>query len=261
MPMNLPRNAFKHAIARGERQIGLWSTLCSNIVAEIIGDSGFDWILLDMEHSPNEVPNILSQLQALTAATATPIVRPAWNDPVLIKRLLDIGAQTLLVPFVENAEEAARAVAAVRYPHAGLRGMSALQRANRYGRISDYHATAEREICLLVQIETSAALNNLEDIVTVEGIDGIFVGPSDLAANLGHIGNPGHPDVQDAIAQALAICQEAAIPAGILAPVESQARKWLDAGYTFVAVGSDVSLLARGADALALQYKKAFEVS
>lgn len=255
MPFALAENRFKRAIAARRPQIGLWSTLCSNIVAEVIADAGFDWILIDTEHSPNEVRDVLAQLQAMALGTATPIVRPAWNDPVLIKRLLDIGAQTLLVPFVENAEEARQAVAAVRYPRQGIRGVSASHRANRFGRIRDYHSRADAEVCLLVQVETPTALEALPEIAAVEGVDGIFVGPSDLAANMGHIGNPAHPEVQEAIGRALAAATAAGKPAGILTPAEPQARRWLDAGYTFVAVGTDVGLLAGGADALAARFK------
>ncbi len=152
--MDLPRNSFKHAIAAGQLQIGLWCSLCSNIAADIVRDSGFDWLLLDTEHSPNEVPDLVGQLQAVTGGTATPIVRPAWNDIVLIKRCLDIGAQTLLVPYVQNAEEAKRAVEAVRYPPRGVRGVAVASRASRYGRVTDYLKKADSEICLLVQVET-----------------------------------------------------------------------------------------------------------
>ena len=150
--MDNTRNAFKHAIAAGKLQIGLWSSLCSNIGAEIIADSGFDWILYDSEHSPNEIPGLMSQLQAAARGTATPIVRPAWNDAVLIKRVLDIGTQSILVPFVQNAEEARRAVAAAYYPPAGIRGTAASSRASRYGRVKDYLKIANAEICVLVQV-------------------------------------------------------------------------------------------------------------
>ena len=156
--MELARNNFKKAIAEGRVQIGLWSSLCSNIGAEVLADAGFDWILLDGEHSPNDVPSTMSQMQALVGGTATPIVRPAWNDAVMIKRILDIGAQTILVPYVQNAEEAKRAVAAVRYPPAGIRGVASSTRANHYGRVNNYLKLADSEICLLVQVETRPAL-------------------------------------------------------------------------------------------------------
>lgn len=253
--MDLPRNAFKAALARGELQIGLWSSLCSPIVAEIIGYSGFDWILVDTEHSPNEPPAVLAQLQALQAGTATPIVRPAWNDPVLLKRLLDIGAQAVLVPFVQNAEEAAKAVAACRYPPAGIRGITVSGRGSRYGRMPDYLKRADAEICVLVQVETGEALSQLEAIASVDGVDGVFIGPADLSASLGHIGNPGHPEVQEAIKSAAARLTAIGKPAGILTASEADARRYIEWGYRFVAVGSDLGLLAKNADALAKTFK------
>jgi 4-hydroxy-2-oxoheptanedioate aldolase len=253
--MDLPRNAFKAALARGELQIGLWSSLCSPIVAEIIGHSGFDWILVDTEHSPNEPPAVLAQLQALQAGTATPIVRPAWNDPVLLKRLLDIGTQAVLVPFVQTAEEAAKAVAACRYPPAGIRGITVSGRGSRYGRVPDYLKRADAEICVLVQVETGEALAQLEAIASVDGVDGVFIGPADLSASLGHIGNPGHPEVQAAIKGAVERLAAVGKPAGILTPTEADARRYIEWGYRFVAVGSDLGLLTKHADALAKTFR------
>jgi 4-hydroxy-2-oxoheptanedioate aldolase len=253
--MDLPRNAFKAALARGELQIGLWSSLCSPIVAEIIGHSGFDWILVDTEHSPNEPPAVLAQLQALQAGTATPIVRPAWNDPVLLKRLLDIGTQAVLVPFVQTAEEAAKAVAACRYPPAGIRGITVSGRGSRYGRVPDYLKRADAEICVLVQVETGEALAQLEAIASVDGVDGVFIGPADLSASLGHIGNPGHPEVQAAIKGAVGRLTAVGKPAGILTPSEADARRYIEWGYRFVAVGSDLGLLTKHADALAKTFR------
>jgi len=248
-------NAFKHGLAAGKLQIGLWSSLCCNIAAEIISDSGFDWILLDTEHSPNEVPNLLQQLQAVQRGTATPIVRPAWNDAVLAKRCLDIGAQTLLFPYVQNAEEARRAVASTRYPPQGIRGVAAAARASRYGRVPGYLGKANTEICVLVQVETREALNELEKIAKVEGVDGVFIGPSDLAASLGHIGNPAHPEVQAAIQDAVTRLKAVGKPAGILTGNEDEARRYIEWGYLFVAVGADIGLLAKNADALAKKFK------
>ena len=253
--MEFKRNAFKAAIGAGHQQIGLWSSLCSNIVAEIIGDSGFDWILLDTEHSPNELPGLVVQMQALATGTATPIVRPAWNDAVLIKRILDAGAQSLLIPFVQNAEEAKRAVAATRYPPQGIRGITASGRAARYGRVPGYLDKAGSEICLLVQVETAEALSQLESIAAVEGVDGVFIGPADLSASLGHIGNPAHPEVQDAIKDAVTRLRKIGKPAGILTPNEAEARRYIEWGCTFTAVGSDLGLLAKNADALAKAFK------
>lgn len=253
--MELQRNAFKHALAQGRLQIGLWSSLCSNMAAEIVSDSGFDWILLDTEHAPNEIPGLMSQLQAVARGTATPVVRAAWNDTVLLKRILDIGAQAVLIPFVQNAEEARRAVAATRYPPAGIRGTATAARGSRYGRVTDYLKKANGEICVLVQAETREALGQLEAIAKVDGIDGVFIGPSDLAASLGHIGEQQHPEVQKAIEDAARRLKAVGKPAGILTPNEEEARRYIGWGYTFVAVGADVGLLARGADALAKKFK------
>jgi 4-hydroxy-2-oxoheptanedioate aldolase len=253
--MELRRNAFKHAIAAGQLQIGLWCSLCSNIAADIVRDCSFDWLLLDTEHSPNEIPDLLAQLQAVDGGQATPIVRPAWNDIVLIKRCLDIGAPALLVPYVQNPAEAKSAVAAVRYPPRGVRGVASASRASRYGRTTDYLKKADSEICLLVQVETRAALDELEAIAAVEGVDGVFIGPSDLSASLGHVGNPAHPDVQEALQGAVTRLKAVGKPAGILTGNEDEIRRYIGWGYTFVAVGSDVGLLARGADALAKKFK------
>lgn len=249
------RNAFKHGLAAGKLQIGLWSSLCSNIAAEIVSDSGFDWILLDTEHSPNEIPDLVGQLQAMQGSATTPIIRPAWNDAVLAKRALDIGAQSLLFPYVQNAEEAKRAVEATRYPPHGIRGVSVAARASRYGRTPGYLGKANDEICVLVQVETRAALSELEAIAEVPGVDGVFIGPSDLAASLGHLGNPQHPDVQAAIKDAVDRLKKVRKPAGMLTGNEEEARRYIDWGYLFVAVGADVGLLAKNADALAKRFK------
>jgi 4-hydroxy-2-oxoheptanedioate aldolase len=253
--MELPRNAFKHAIAKGELQIGLWCSLCNPIAAEIVSHSGYDWLLIDTEHSPNEVPDVLAQLQAVAAAPGSAIVRPAWNDMVLVKRYLDIGAQTLLIPFVQNAEEAKRAVEYTRYPPQGVRGITGSGRASRYGRVRDYLKNAASEICVLVQVETRAALDRLEEIASVDGVDGVFIGPNDLSASFGHIGNWGHADVQAALEDAVKRLKAIRKPAGILTPNEEEAKKFIAWGYTFVAVGSDVGLLAKNADALAKRFK------
>src|SRR6476660_6398797 len=196
-------NPFKRALREGQLQIGLWSSLCSNIAAEIISDSGFDWILLDTEHSPNEIPDLVTQLQAVQRGTATPIIRPAWNDAVLAKRALDIGAQSLLFPYVQNVEEARRAVASTRYPPHGIRGVSVAARASRYGRVPGYLTKANGEMCVLVQVETRSALDQLEAIAQVDGVDGVFIGPSDLSASLGHLGNPQHAESQAAMKDAV----------------------------------------------------------
>jgi 4-hydroxy-2-oxoheptanedioate aldolase len=254
--MKTPQNSFKSRLLAGDLQIGLWSSLCSNIAADIVKDSGFDWILLDTEHAPNEPPGILAQLQALSGGTAEAVVRPAWNDAVLIKRLLDIGAQTLLIPFVQNAEEAQRAVLACRYPPAGIRGITAGGRASRFGRATSYLKEADGQVCVLVQVETPHAIDRIAEIAAVDGVDGIFVGPSDLSASMGHIGNPLHPDVQRAIELAARRIADAGKVSGILTSVEADARRYIEWGYRFVAVGTDLGLLAKGADALAGAFAK-----
>ena len=246
--MDVPRNAFKRAIAAGRRQIGFWLSLGSPAVAELLAGAGYDWVVIDTEHSPNELPDVVSQLRALEGGTATPVVRPAWNDPVLIKRLLDAGAQSLLVPFVRNAEEAALAVAATRYPPLGIRGVATVTRASRYGRVTDYASRAQEELCVIVQLETRASIAQLEMIATVPGVDALFIGPSDLAADLGHLGEPSHPVVQATIADAVSRCKGTGKPLGIFAPNEGDARRYLDIGVTFAAVGNDAVMLRQAAD-------------
>jgi len=256
MSSQLPTNTFKRAVREGRPQIGLWSSLCSNIAAEVVGGSGFDWILVDTEHAPNELPMVFSQLQALASGTAAPVVRPAWNDIVLMKRLLDIGVQNLLIPYVQTPEEARAAVAATRYPPQGVRGVAVNHRGNRFGRVKDYYKRAGDEVCVLVQIETRLALQNIEAIAAVEGIDGLFIGPSDLAAAFGHVGESSHPEVRSAIDDALKRIGKTGKASGILAPIEADARHWLSLGCVVLAVGSDVGLLARQSEELAAKFKK-----
>src|ERR1041385_4377243 len=190
MTTEQPVNTFKQAVRAGRPQIGIWTSLCSNIAAEVIAGAGFDWILIDTEHAPNELPLVFNQLQALVGGSAAPIVRPAWNDMILLKRLLGVGVQNFLVPYVQTAEEARAAVAATRYPPHGIRGVAVSHRGNRYGRIQDYFKRSNEEICLVVQIETRLALKNIEAIAVIDGVDGLFIGPSDLAADHGHLGEP-----------------------------------------------------------------------
>jgi 4-hydroxy-2-oxoheptanedioate aldolase len=253
--LDIQTNEFKRSLARGGLQVGLWSTLCSNIGAEVIAHCGFDWILLDTEHSPNELPGLVQQLQAMGRGTAMPVVRAAWNDPVLIKRILDIGAQSVLLPYVQTSEEAQRAVQSVRYPPKGFRGVSAGSRSSLYGRVKDYLRRADDEICLLLQVETRSALEQLEAIATVEGVDGVFIGPGDLAASMGHLGDPQHPEVQTALRDAVTRLGRVGKAAGILTVVEADARRYIEWGYRFVAVGVDTSLLVKSADALAKAFK------
>jgi len=253
--MDLPANNFKKAIAAGRQQIGLWVSLASAYSAEIVAGSGFDWLVIDTEHSPNEVDTTLEQLQVIAAYPVTPVVRPAWNDKVLIKRHLDIGAQCLLVPYVQNEEEAAAAVAATRFPTQGVRGVAGVTRASRFGRVADYAKRAHEELCLLVQIETREGLDNLEKIARVDGVDGVFIGPADLAAGLGHLGEQGHPEVQAAIKDGIRRIKACAKPAGILAVDEASARRYMEWGTVFTAVGLDVMVLARETEKLAKLFK------
>jgi len=253
--MELPVNNFKRSLIAGKQQIGLWVSLASSYSAEIVAGSGFDWLLIDTEHSPNEVDTTLLQLQAVAPYPGSAIVRPAWNDKVLIKRHLDIGVQTLLVPYVGNAEEAAAAVAAVRYPPHGVRGVAGTTRASRYGRVPDYPRRAASEICMLVQVETREGLDNLEAIAKTDGIDGVFIGPADLAAGLGHLGDIPHPEVQSAIRDGIARIRKCGKGAGILATDEPTARRYIEWGTTFTAVGVDAMILARETEKLAKTFK------
>jgi 4-hydroxy-2-oxoheptanedioate aldolase len=253
--MDLPRNTFKHALAAGKPQIGLWLSLASNYSAEVCAGSGFDWLLLDTEHSPNEIDMVLGQLQAIAPYPSHAVVRVAWNDPVIVKRTLDVGAQTLLFPFVQDAAEAARAVAATRYPPRGIRGVAGTTRATRFGRVKDYAKRAHEETCVLVQVETQEAVDAIESIAKVDGVDGIFIGPADYHASLGHTGETANPAVLPKIDDAIRRIRAAGKAPGILTPDEKLARRYLELGALFVAVGADVGLLARGSEALAAKFR------
>lgn len=214
-------------------------------------------MVIDAEHGPNDLPLVLGQLQAVAASKTEPVVRIPVADAVLVKQYLDIGARSLLVPMIETAEAAKTMVRATRYPPHGFRGIgSAIGRASRWNRRPNYLQEADQEICLLLQIESRAGLVNLEDIARTEGVDGIFIGPSDLAADLGHLGNPGHADVQAAIESAISRIARCGKPSGVLIADESLARRYLELGASFVAVGTDVTILARGAEALAARFKR-----
>jgi 2-dehydro-3-deoxyglucarate aldolase len=239
-------NAFKRRLLAGETLIGCWCSLANPITTEVLGIAGFDWLLLDGEHSPNDVRTFIPQLMALKDSASAPIVRPSWNDAVEIKRLLDAGFYNFLVPFVQSVEDARRAARATRYPPDGVRGVSVSQRSNRFGTVTDYFRDINAQISVLVQIESRAGLDAAAEIAAVDGVDGIFVGPSDLAAALGHLGNPNHASVQEAISEAFVAAKSAGKPSGILAPVEADARRYMAMGASFVAVGSDLGVF-RGA--------------
>lgn len=248
-------NRFKQALLQGTPQIGLWLGLANSYSAELLAGAGFHWLLIDGEHAPNDLRTVLAQLQAIAPYDSQPVVRPACNDPVLIKQLLDVGAQTLLLPMIQSAEEARAAVRACHYPPQGIRGVgSALARASRWNREADYLKRAGEQICTLVQIETRKGIEALPAILAVEGIDGVFIGPADLSADMGFAGNPRHPEVQAAIVAAIGTIRAAGKAPGILMADETLARQYLALGALFVAVGVDTTLLARTAESLAATF-------
>jgi 4-hydroxy-2-oxoheptanedioate aldolase len=254
--MDLPKNRLKAALREGRPQIGLWASLSSNYTAEIVAGAGFDWMLIDTEHSPADLETVLMQLQAAAAYPTATVVRVPWNDMVTIKRYLDIGVQSILIPQVANATEAKNAVAYTRFPPEGLRGVAGGARSTGFGRIKDYFKHAQEELCVVVQVESGAALGEIEKIAAVDGIDGIFIGPADLHASLGYTGEVAHADVLPKIDDAIVRIAKAGKAPGILTGNEELARRWLKCGATFVAVGSDANLLARSADALAAKFKR-----
>lgn len=239
-------NRFRNDLIDGRPLIGCWCSLANPITTEILGIAGFDWILIDGEHSPNDVTTFVPQLMALKGSVSAPVVRPRWNDTVVIKQLLDIGFHNFLIPFVESAEDAKRAVAATRYPPQGVRGVSVAQRNNNYGTVTDYFKIVNDNIAVVAQIESRAGVAAIEAICATDGIDGVFIGPSDLAAGYGHLGNSAHPEVQQAMTQVIAAAKKHKKAIGILAPVEADARRYMEMGVTLVAVGSDLGLF-RGA--------------
>ncbi|MGH0241657.1 HpcH/HpaI aldolase/citrate lyase family protein [Sinorhizobium meliloti] len=244
--MKIPKNLFKQALQQ-RQQLGIWSTLSSNLMAELFAGCGFDWIMIDTEHSPNELPDLISQLQAVHGHNISPVVRPAWSDMILVKRILDAGAQTLLFPNVQSAEEARAAVSYTRYPPEGVRGVTSSSRAASFGLNTGYLANAHHEICVLVQIETGEALQHIEEIANVPGVDGVFIGPADLAASLGHLGNPQHPEVQAAVDDAFRRLRALGKPAGYLTTNEAEVKRRVADGVEFIAIGTDTSIITRGA--------------
>ncbi|AOE65204.1 4-hydroxy-2-oxoheptanedioate aldolase [Pseudomonas corrugata] len=256
--MDMPINTFKQRLKSGQAQIGLWLGLADAYCAELAANAGFDWLLIDGEHAPNDVRTLLGQLQAVAPYPGQPVIRPVIGDTALIKQVLDLGAQTLLVPMVESAGQARELVRAMHYPPSGIRGVgSALARASRWNSIPGYLDKADEQMCLLVQIESREGLANLDAIAAVEGVDGVFIGPADLSASMGFRGNPGHPDVQAAIEDAIARIRQAGKAAGILSADEKLARRYIELGAAFVAVGVDTTVLMRGLQTLAATFKDA----
>lgn len=241
------KNTFKTAITQGQQQLGIWNMTNDTQITEMLGLCGFDWILIDCEHTPIAEADVLAKLQSLTGSPTVPAVRPTSLDVAQIKRLLDVGAQTLVIPYVQTVEEAELAAAAVEYPPKGIRGVSGGSRCSAYGTIPGYFENARDDICLIVQIETVSAMERLEEIAAVPGIDGIFIGPADLAASMGHPGNPGHPEVQEAIASAMRRIRAAGKPAGFLSPNQEMLDMVVREGCTFTAIDIDMGLLQRAA--------------
>ncbi len=242
--MKMPKNTFKAALQNRQHQLGIWNTIGGNTVCEYLASAGFDWVLVDTEHAPVDVVDVLPALQTIAGYTGvSAVVRPADNDPILIKRLLDMGAQTLLIPYVQTAAEAEQAVRAMRYAPRGMRGLAGIHRASRFGQVEDYVTGAEDELCLIVQAESKLALDNLEAIASVDGVDGVFIGPADLSASMGYGGQTDHPEVVDAIVQAIEKLKKIGVPAGILTLNEAFAKDCIKQGCGFTAIGVDMALL------------------
>lgn len=255
--MKLPTNQFRAAIRAGQPQIGLWVSLADNYATEVVASAGYDWLLVDMEHAPNDVAIVMSQLPAIAPHGSTAIVRPPWNDTVMVKRLLDIGAPGLLFPMVQSVQQAQAAIAATRYPPHGVRGVAGSIRANQFGRITDYYARVGEETAVIVQVETISAIVQAVEIGQVDGVDGVFFGPADIAADMGLLGQHMSAPVWDAILPAARKLMQAGIPVGTLVTDPDFAKKLLGDGFTFVACGTDTNLLAKGADGLLAQMRAA----
>lgn len=253
--MDIPANSFKRALYAGRQQLGLWSSLASHLSVEVIAGSGFDWILIDTEHSPNELPMVHTQLLACMGGTTHPIVRPPVSDQTVLKRYLDIGVQTFLIPMIETKEQAEAAVAFTRYPPVGVRGFAAASRASRFARVKDYYKRAHEEVCVLVQIESVEGMKNLEAIASVPGVDGVFVGPGDLSAATGHLGDQDNEAVVTMIEGLIERITAAGNRAGILTGNEILARRYIAAGCVYTAIGSDLGLLARSSEALCKRFR------
>lgn len=248
--MNLSENTFLAGLRAGQKQLGLWISLSHAYAAEAVAPAPYDWALLDMEHSPNEYASLMGQLQVFDGSGTTAIVRPDWNDAVKVKRLLDMGAAGLLFPMVQSVDEARAAVAACRYPPRGVRGVATTTRANKFGRVQDYYTEVENQTAILIQMETVAAVGMAEEMADVEGVDGIFFGPADIGADMGHVGQPMHPDVWALVRPVAQKLIAKGMPVGTLVSDPAFAAELLNTGFSFVACGSDAGLLAKGADAL-----------
>lgn len=254
--MQLEPNLFTRALCEGRPQIGFWLTLSSNVVAEVIAHAGYDWVLLDMEHSPNDYFSVLGQLQAFGGSETTAIVRVEWNDPVAVKRVLDLGASGILFPMIQSVDEAERAVAATRYPPRGIRGVAGSTRATKFGRITNYAGQVEQEMSVLLQLETVAAVEQAEAIAEVDGINGLFFGPADISADMGLLGKPMDPAVWELIRPVAKKLIAKGMPVGTLVLDAGFAAELLRDGFSFVACGVDSAVLSRGADTLLAHVKE-----
>ncbi len=254
--MKLPTNTFLQGLQNKQKQVGLWISMCSAYSAEVIAPAGYNWALIDMEHSPNDYMSVLGQLQAFAASETTAIVRPEWNNPVVVKRLMDLGVPGLLFPMIQSVEEAELAVASTRYPPEGIRGVAGSTRATSFGRVENYVDDVNRETAVLLQVETAKALAAAEDIAAVEGVDGIFFGPSDIAADLGKVGQSMDETVWNEILPVARALIDKSVPVGTLVLDADFAAKLLNDGFTFVACGMDTALLARASDALLTKVKE-----
>lgn len=243
--MNPFRQLLKSAGAHPP--VGTWIMSASPLVAEATGHAGFDWAVIDMEHSPLDMMDVLQMMQALSCTKMVPIVRVAWNDAVLVKRVLDAGATTVMFPFVQTADEAARAVAATRYPPQGVRGMAGMSRASRFGTLPNYLLTANKQMGVIVQLETAQAIERIDAIADVDGVDALFIGPADLSASMGHVGQLTHPAVMDRMAQAVLRCKAMGKPVGTIGGDPESVAQYRAAGFDYVAVGSDLGLFMQGA--------------
>ena len=255
--MPAPINNFKKAIQSGKVQIGCWAGMADAYATEMLGTAGFDWILIDGEHDPNDVRSVLSQLHALNASSSEAVVRLPVGNEALVKQYLDIGVQTLLIPIVESAEQARKMVLATKYPPHGRRGVgAALARASQFSGISDYVKTADEQVCLLLQVENMAGMDALDEILAVVGVDGVFIGPADLAADMGHPGQTAHPIVRTKVLEAIAKIKAAGVPAGILSTEDTFSKQCIDLGVEFTAVGIDVLQYVNALRNLAATFKK-----
>lgn len=254
--MELFKNTFKQNLQQGKLQLGMWLGLANSYTAELLACTGYDFLLIDGEHAPNDVRSVLPQLQAIAPYNSAPVVRPNYNDPVLLKMYLDIGAQSFLIPMIQNKEQAIAALRATRYPPEGIRGVgSALARASRWNNVEGYLHKANEEICVLVQVETKEAVDNLDEILSVEGVDGVFIGPADLSADMGYMGNPNHEQVVKTIEECVKKIKNAGKAPGILMANEQMAKHYIELGALFVAVGVDTTLLSTAAKSLLSKYK------